>query len=83
MAVSTRMRRTRAALGTLAAATLTAVAVTTTLGGLCDELLVAHKYLDVYSVSRFSGCPYKFSLAENVRTQLAVNCQAILNPTVA
>ena len=30
MAVSTRMRRTRAALGTLAAATLTAVAVTTT-----------------------------------------------------
>lgn len=32
MAVSTRMRSTRAALGTLAAATLTAVAVTTTWG---------------------------------------------------
>ena len=48
MAVSTRMRRTRAALGTLAAATLTAVAVTTTF--LRDnELLVwvADKYLDV------------------------------------
>ena len=37
MAVSTRMRSTRAALGTLAAATLTAVAVTTTWRDIGDK----------------------------------------------
>ena len=52
MAVSTRMRSTRAALGTLAAATLTAVAVTTTCAARMSESVVLYCYRGIVASTK-------------------------------